>query len=147
MSAPAAAAAARITYRQLDYWARQGWIQPSSTEKVGSGRAVRRYAARDVARLEALAHLGRSGVDLASFAHDVGALELDASQALVLGPFGVSGHDPTIHAVGRDQVFQLTTRPGRWVVYDPAPLLAQLSAASAKPDASGSDTRAVRRSA
>src|SRR3954453_5708093 len=50
ISALDAATLARITYRQLDHWARQGWVRPSLDPGTGrSGR--RRYASEDVVRL------------------------------------------------------------------------------------------------
>src|SRR5437764_8928732 len=60
-TAAAAAELANITYRQLDHWARQGWVTPSIDS--GQGRAGRRqYAPRDVLHLDLLRHLAMSRV-------------------------------------------------------------------------------------
>jgi DNA-binding transcriptional MerR regulator len=63
ITAPEAAELAGITYRQLDYWARRGWVAPSIDR--GTGRAARRlYSADDVVRLAALGHFGRARADV-----------------------------------------------------------------------------------
>ena len=49
--APVAAGAARITYRQLDYWARTGLVEPSLRTAAGSG-SVRLYTLRDILVLQ-----------------------------------------------------------------------------------------------
>src|SRR5947209_4829847 len=113
MSAPEAAAAAGITYRQLDYWDRQKWIRPSDIHRVGSGRAVRRYGLNEVVRLQALAHLGRSGVELAAFAPTINGVELGPDDALLVGPFGVTGSEPEAFVVARDDALGVASTPGR----------------------------------
>jgi DNA-binding transcriptional MerR regulator len=129
MSAPEAAEAAGITYRQLDYWDRQHWVRASAVEKVGAGRSVRRYDARVVVQLAAMARLGRSGVDLATFAKALGTADLRPGRALVVGPFGVGDAVAKARAVPRDDVLDAINRPGRWVVYDPSELWASLTRA------------------
>lgn len=47
---PTACLAARITYRQLDYWARTGLVEPTVREAAGSG-TQRLYSRDDVVRL------------------------------------------------------------------------------------------------
>lgn len=47
---PEACAAARITYRQLDYWCRTGLVVPSVRSAAGSG-TQRLYSRTDVVRL------------------------------------------------------------------------------------------------
>src|SRR5690625_5427950 len=44
---PTACSAAGITYRQLDYWARTGLVQPSVRSAAGSG-SQRLYSFRDI---------------------------------------------------------------------------------------------------
>jgi len=44
---PTACAAAGITYRQLDYWARTGLVQPTVRPAAGSG-SQRLYGFRDI---------------------------------------------------------------------------------------------------
>ncbi len=58
-----AAAAAGISYRQLDYWDRTGLVQPSVREATGSG-SQRLYAFRDVLVLKLVKRLLDTGVSL-----------------------------------------------------------------------------------
>jgi hypothetical protein len=51
---------AGVTYRQLDYWARQGLITPTLTEANGSG-SKRRYSTADLVLLKVLGSINRSG--------------------------------------------------------------------------------------
>ena len=52
-----------ITYRQLDYWARTGLLQPSISEARGSG-SQRRYSYSDLVQLKVIKRLLDSGVSL-----------------------------------------------------------------------------------
>jgi hypothetical protein len=70
-----AADAAGITYRQLDYWARRGWVTPSV--EAGLGRAGRRlYSPEDVVLLSAVARFAEGGVDVAQIGPKVGQLKV-----------------------------------------------------------------------
>lgn len=60
---PIACNAAGITYRQLDYWARTGLIQPSIRTAQGSG-SQRLYSFRDVLVLKVIKRLLDTGVSL-----------------------------------------------------------------------------------
>ena len=60
---PTACAAAGITYRQLDYWARTGLVEPSVREAVGSG-STRLYSFRDILVLKIVKKLLDAGVSL-----------------------------------------------------------------------------------
>lgn len=60
---PIACSAAGITYRQLDYWARTGLIQPSIRTAQGSG-SQRLYSFRDVLVLKVIKRLLDTGVSL-----------------------------------------------------------------------------------
>lgn len=113
MSAPDAAAAAGITYRQLDHWQRKGWVEPGIVERVSAGRIVRRYTPEDVDRLRVLAHFGRSGVDIAAFGPQVGKLPLDGTgELIVLGP------DGEVAVVAAGELRSVVSAPGRFVVCD-----------------------------
>ena len=57
-----ACAAAGITYRQLDYWARTGLIEPSVRPATGSG--ARLYGFRDILVLKIIKRLLDTGVSL-----------------------------------------------------------------------------------
>ncbi len=58
-----ACSAAGITYRQLDYWARTGLVQPSIRIATGSGSA-RLYGFRDILVLKIVKRLLDAGVSL-----------------------------------------------------------------------------------
>lgn len=60
---PIAARAAGITYRQLDYWARTGLVQPSVRSAAGSG-SQRLYSFRDILVLKVVKRLLDTGVSL-----------------------------------------------------------------------------------
>ncbi len=60
---PTACAAAGITYRQLDYWARTGLVEPSVRPAYGSG-TQRLYSFRDVVVLKIVKRLLDTGVAL-----------------------------------------------------------------------------------
>jgi DNA-binding transcriptional MerR regulator len=60
---PTACRAASITYRQLDYWARTGLVEPSIRPATGSG-TQRLYSFRDILVLKVVKRLLDTGVSL-----------------------------------------------------------------------------------
>nr|WP_327078684.1 MerR family transcriptional regulator [Kytococcus aerolatus] len=60
---PQACAAAGVTYRQLDYWARTGLLRPSIRGASGSG-SQRLYSFRDIVVLKIIKRLLDTGVSL-----------------------------------------------------------------------------------
>src|SRR6185437_6125958 len=60
---PTACGAAGITYRQLDYWARTGLVEPSVRGASGSG-SQRLYSFRDILVLKVVKRLLDTGVSL-----------------------------------------------------------------------------------
>lgn len=60
---PTACKAAQITYRQLDYWARTGLVEPSVRGAKGSG-SQRLYSFRDILVLKVVKRLLDTGVSL-----------------------------------------------------------------------------------
>jgi len=60
---PTACSAAGITYRQLDYWARTGLVEPSVRPAHGSG-TQRLYSFRDILLLKVVKRLLDTGVSL-----------------------------------------------------------------------------------
>jgi len=60
---PTACAAAGITYRQLDYWARTGLVEPSVRPATGSG-SQRLYGFRDILVLRVVKRLLDTGISL-----------------------------------------------------------------------------------
>ncbi len=70
---PTACAAAGITYRQLDYWARTGLVEPSVREAAGSGTS-RLYSFRDILVLKIVKKLLDAGVSLQNIRTAIAAL-------------------------------------------------------------------------
>ncbi len=60
---PTACSAAGITYRQLDYWARTGLVEPGIRSAAGSG-SQRLYSFRDILVLKVVKRLLDTGVSL-----------------------------------------------------------------------------------
>jgi len=60
---PTACRAAGVTYRQLDYWARTGLVEPSVRNPTGSG-TQRLYSFRDILVLKIIKRLLDTGVSL-----------------------------------------------------------------------------------
>ncbi len=60
---PTACSAAGITYRQLDYWARTGLVEPSIRPAHGSG-SQRLYSFRDILVLKVVKRLLDTGISL-----------------------------------------------------------------------------------
>jgi DNA-binding transcriptional MerR regulator len=70
---PTACRAAGITYRQLDYWARTGLVEPSVRPATGSG-TQRLYSFRDILVLKVVKRLLDTGVSLQQIRAAVGHL-------------------------------------------------------------------------
>ncbi|EGQ73614.1 MerR family transcriptional regulator [Actinomyces sp. oral taxon 448 str. F0400] len=70
---PVACRIAGITYRQLDYWARTGLVEPSVRAAKGSG-SQRLYAFRDILLLKIVKRLLDTGVSLQQIRTAVKAL-------------------------------------------------------------------------
>ena len=70
---PTACRAAGITYRQLDYWARTGLVEPSIRPATGSG-TQRLYSFRDILVLKVVKRLLDTGVSLQQIRTAVTAL-------------------------------------------------------------------------
>jgi DNA-binding transcriptional MerR regulator len=72
---PTACRAAGITYRQLDYWARTGLVEPSVRSATGSG-TQRLYGFRDILVLKVVKRLLDTGVSLHQIRVAIQALRL-----------------------------------------------------------------------
>jgi DNA-binding transcriptional MerR regulator len=70
---PTACSAAGITYRQLDYWARTGLVEPTIRSATGSG-SQRLYSFRDIIALKVVKRLLDTGVSLQNIRIAVGYL-------------------------------------------------------------------------
>lgn len=71
---PAACAVVGITYRQLDYWARTGLVEPSIASAAGSG-SVRLYSFHDLLLLRVVKRLLDAGISLVNIRTAVTALQ------------------------------------------------------------------------
>ena len=94
---PIACRAAGITYRQLDYWARTGLVEPSIRTATGSGTA-RLYSFRDVLVLKVVKRLLDTGVSLQQIRIAVGHLRergVDDLAQLTLMSDGASVYECT----------------------------------------------------
>ena len=120
ITATEAADAAGITYRQLDHWARQGWVTPSI--QPGSGRGGRRrYSAADVLRLAALRHFAKSGWQVSDLGERVSTVDLERANWLV------AGTESAVEACfDDDRLHEAITREGRFSVYHLEPLRTNL---------------------
>jgi DNA-binding transcriptional MerR regulator len=105
---PTACAAAGITYRQLDYWARTGLVEPSVRAAHGSG-SQRLYGFRDILVLKVVKRLLDTGISLQQIRiavqhlHDQGTDDL--AQVTLMSD-GVSVYDCT----SPDEVVDLIAR-------------------------------------
>jgi DNA-binding transcriptional MerR regulator len=104
---PTACAAAGITYRQLDYWARIGLVEPSVSGGRDSG-SRRLYSFRDVLVLKVIKRLLDTGISLEQIRAAVRHLRehgLEDLAQVTLMSDGVSVYECT----SPDQVFDLLT--------------------------------------
>jgi DNA-binding transcriptional MerR regulator len=79
---PTACSAAGITYRQLDYWARTGLVEPSVREASGSGTS-RLYSFRDILVLKIVKKLLDAGISLQNIRTAISTLRDRGVQDLV----------------------------------------------------------------
>ena len=109
---PTACSAAGITYRQLDYWARTGLVEPSVRAAHGSG-SQRLYSFRDILVLKVVKRLLDTGISLQQIRAAVQHLRdrgtADLAQVTLMSD-GVSVYECT----SADEVVDLLAgRPGR----------------------------------
>src|SRR4051794_8674809 len=119
---------AGITYRQLDHWARQGWVRPSLDP--GTGRSGRRqYSSDDVVRLDLLRHLAQSRVNAAVAGPQVAAFRVpDGNTRVLWGPVGSKEEgEPTLTALAAGQTLERLEAGGAYVVYNPAAVRARIA--------------------
>lgn len=114
---------AGITYRQLDHWARQGWVTPSVDP--GRGRSGRRlYSVGDVIRLALLRHLALSKVNTASAGPACAELEVPDEDRLILwGPIpGSPPDEPSFEVLPPKAALERLELGGAWVLFNPSPV-------------------------
>lgn len=94
---PVACTAAGITYRQLDYWARTGLIEPSVRSAQGSG-SQRLYSFRDILVLKVIKRLLDTGVSLQNIrtaVEHLGPLSVEELSEVTLMSDGASVYECT----------------------------------------------------
>ncbi|HWB66304.1 MAG TPA: MerR family transcriptional regulator [Mycobacteriales bacterium] len=151
---PTACAAAGISYRQLDYWARTGLVEPSVRPAQGSG-SQRLYGFRDILLLKVVKRLLDTGVSLQNIRLAVthlrsrGTADLTGITLMSDGTtvYACTSPDEVVDLVqGGQGVFGIAV--GR-VVAEVEGTLAELPAERAEPDsptvASGDELAARRR--
>jgi DNA-binding transcriptional MerR regulator len=150
---PTACSAAGITYRQLDYWARTGLVEPSVRPAHGSG-SQRLYSFRDILTLKVVKRLLDTGVSLPNIRSAVAHLrergDADLTGITLMSDgttvYACTSPDEVIDLVqGGQGVFGIAV--GR-VVTEVEGRLAELPSERAEPDpaaAPGSDELAARR--
>jgi DNA-binding transcriptional MerR regulator len=100
-----ACAAAGITYRQLDYWARTGFIEPSVRPARGSG-SQRLYSFRDVLVLRVVKSLLETGISLQQIRSAVAVLREHG--VMDLARITLMSDGATVYAcTSRDEVVDL----------------------------------------
>ena len=110
-----------VTYRQLDYWARRGWVRPSVD--VGLGRAGRRlYGPTDVIRLGALRHFGVAGLDVGKLGPVLAEVDLPLGDDFLV----VADADGRVVVVGAEGLRAAVSEPAARVVFDASGLRARL---------------------
>jgi DNA-binding transcriptional MerR regulator len=149
---PTACAAAGITYRQLDYWARTGLVEPSVRPAHGSG-SQRLYSFRDILLLKVVKRLLDTGVSLQNIRSAVGHLRergiADLTEITLMSDgttvYACTSPDEVVDLVqGGQGVFGIAV--GR-VVREVEGSLAELPAERAQPEApAAGDELAARRS-
>jgi len=151
---PTACSAAGITYRQLDYWARTGLVEPSVRPAHGSG-TQRLYSFRDILMLKVVKRLLDTGVSLQNIRTAVDHLRergvADLTEITLMSDgttvYACTSPDEVVDLVqGGQGVFGIAV--GR-VVREVEGSLAELPAERAQPDAahggSAGDELAARR--
>ena len=98
---PTACSAAGITYRQLDYWARTGLVEPSVRAAHGSG-SQRLYSFRDILVLKVVKRLLDTGISLQQIRAAVQHLRDRGSADLAQVTLMSDGASPPDHLPGAD---------------------------------------------
>lgn len=119
---------AGITYRQLDYWAREGLVRPSLAEATGSG-SRRRYSYGDLVTLRTIKRLLDSGLRLDKIRSVIHNLRSEFDADLASANLVIDGTTPVL-VTGQDELFDLLSKgQGVLNVLPMAPLQQEVDAA------------------
>jgi DNA-binding transcriptional MerR regulator len=121
---PAVCRVVGITYRQLDYWATTGLVEPSVRDTIGSG-TQRLYSFEDIVTLEVIKRLLDAGISLQRIRMVVGQLRDESVplQGLTLASDG----DMVYIANDTNRIGELLTRGRAVFAVSVDPLYAELS--------------------
>ena len=110
---PTACAAAGITYRQLDYWARTDLIRPSLADASGSG-SRRLYSYRDLLELRVVKSLLDAGIKLESVRTAFEYLRTHVDTDIASAHLVISGNDVIL--CDGDQLIDVMRKGGQGVL-------------------------------
>ena len=136
--APPVGELAGVTYRQVDYGVRRGYVTASVQPAVGKG-ARRLFAPADVVRVAALGRFGRARFDIGLVGPLVAVLEPITGDQLV-----VARTDPlSVEIIDAVDLRRVLGEAGPCVVFDPAPLLARMNPLATLPISAPARIQAV----
>jgi DNA-binding transcriptional MerR regulator len=117
-----------ITYRQLDYWARTGLLEPSLAQAAGSG-SQRRYSYRDLLELKVIKQLLDAGVSLQTARRAIACLRDGVGVELASANLVLAGSTSILAHTGEEVVDLLRGGQGVLNVVPLSGLVADLDAA------------------
>jgi DNA-binding transcriptional MerR regulator len=132
-----------ITYRQLDYWARTGVLQPSVASANGSG-SRRVYAYSDVLELKVIKQLLDAGVSLQSARRAVECLREDLGADLASANLVLTGPSSVLARTNGEVVDLLAGGQGVFNIVPLAGVVEELEADIVRLDTSDASSRKAR---
>src|SRR5580693_5074368 len=133
-----------ISYRQLDYWARTGLLQPSVAAAKGSGTR-RVYSYSDVLELKVIKQLLDSGVSLQSARRAVECLREDLGADVASSNLVLTGTSSVLARSNGEVVDLLAGGQGVFNIVPLAGVVEQLDADIVSLDAAAKDAAAKSR--
>jgi DNA-binding transcriptional MerR regulator len=130
-----------ITYRQLDYWARTGLLQPSVAEAKGSG-SRRVYSYSDVLELKVIKQLLDAGVSLQSARRAVECLREDLGTDVAAANLVLTGTGSVLAHSHGEVVDLLAGGQGVFNIVPMAGVVGELDADIVRLDRTTADTKA-----
>jgi len=131
-----------ITYRQLDYWARTGLLQPSVASATGSG-SRRVYSYADVLELKVIKQLLDAGVSLQSARRAVECLREELGADLASTNLVLTGNSSVLARTNGEVVDLLAGGQGVFNIVPIAGVVEELEADFVRLDTSGSASSKV----
>jgi DNA-binding transcriptional MerR regulator len=132
-----------ITYRQLDYWARTGLLQPSVASAKGSG-SRRVYSYSDVLELKVIKQLLDAGVSLQSARRAVECLREDLGADVASANLVLTGNSSVLARTNGEVVDLLAGGQGVFNIVPMAGVVEELDADIVRLDTAEPATSKVR---